>query len=96
MMECDKCGHPIGEHDTEGCQTGRDVSVCPCPVRILAGVVYTQAEIRAIRRRNGLPGSATTDYTGYKPCGHPGYRNTHTGPQVNDCGCNDYYFEKPR
>ena len=29
------------------------------------------------------------DYTGYKPCGHPEYRNTDAGPQPNDCGCDD-------
>ncbi len=29
----------------------------------------------------------TDDYTGYKPCGHPEYRNTDAGPQPNDCGC---------
>jgi hypothetical protein len=28
------------------------------------------------------------DYSGYKECGHPEYRNTDAGPQVNDdCGC---------
>jgi hypothetical protein len=32
--------------------------------------------------------SAETDYSGYKECGHPEYRNTDAGPQLNDdCGC---------
>jgi hypothetical protein len=29
------------------------------------------------------------DYSGYKDCGHPEYRNTGDGPQLNDCGCDD-------
>jgi len=29
------------------------------------------------------------DFSGYKECGHPEYRNTGDGPQPNDCGCTD-------
>jgi hypothetical protein len=46
-VECDECGHPIEEHTTRGCQTILD-EPCPCPDR------YTQAQIRAIRKREGL------------------------------------------
>lgn len=29
----------------------------------------------------------TTDYSGYKECGHPEYGNTSDGPQPNNCDC---------
>lgn len=43
-VECTECGHPIEQHGTEGC------TVCFC------GVVWTVAEIKRTRRREGLPG----------------------------------------
>lgn len=46
-VECAECGHPIEQHDTDGCQA---VDGCRCPVRL------TKTEIVSIRRRYGLPG----------------------------------------
>ncbi len=50
-VECGECGHAIEQHDTEGCEVCRTGGVSLCPTR------WTVAEIRAVRRREGLPGT---------------------------------------
>lgn len=46
-VECSECGHRIEGHTIGGCE---EVAECGCRVR------WTRAEIRAVRRREGLPG----------------------------------------
>jgi hypothetical protein len=41
-VECGECGHPIEQHDTDGCDIG-------CTER------WSRAEIRRVRLREGLP-----------------------------------------
>jgi hypothetical protein len=47
-VTCDECGDRLEDHNTTGCQAARE-EPCTCSVRI------TQAEIRTVRRRYGLP-----------------------------------------
>lgn len=46
LVECTECGHSIEAHDTKGCH---EIDGCECPTR------WTQADIRRVRRENGLP-----------------------------------------
>lgn len=52
-VECSECGHPVEQHDTEGCgvcRTGAELlGTLNCPT------TWTKAEIRDLRRREGLP-----------------------------------------
>jgi len=48
-VECDDCGHPIEEHDRNGCTYTFDEHHCGCEQK------WTQREIRECRRRHGLP-----------------------------------------
>jgi hypothetical protein len=44
-VECGECGHPIEQHDTDGC----DITECGCTEK------WSRAEIRRVRLREGLP-----------------------------------------
>jgi len=49
-VECSDCGHPLEySHNTRGCETCRGDGGVNCPTR------WTKAQIRAVRRREGLP-----------------------------------------
>jgi hypothetical protein len=47
-VECGECGHPIEAHDRQGC--------CACGGECPCLEAWTEAEIRRVRRREGLPG----------------------------------------
>ena len=49
FVECTECGHAIEQHDTKGCHALGQPEGCACPLR------WTQAEIRRVRREEGLP-----------------------------------------
>lgn len=48
-VECSECGHPVEQHDTKGCELCRDGGISNCPT------AWTKAQIRGLRRREGLP-----------------------------------------
>jgi hypothetical protein len=57
-VECSECGHPVEQHDVDGCdvcQTGGT----NCPTK------WTKAQIRDLRRREGLPAGSDISAIGW-------------------------------
>jgi len=71
------CGHERSDHRRYGIERGGECT------RAVGGII----QARGCPCKDFSP--ADIDYTGYKPCGHPEYRNTDAGPQPNECDCAD-------
>ncbi len=63
-VECSECGHPVEQHDIEGCD------VCRTAVEYLGGTSlcptrWTKTQIMDLRRREGLPANYSYSTLGW-------------------------------